>query len=137
MTAVREAIRLRLLATPQVSNITEVIRPGVLQLNDKPPAVLVRVIGDSPQEWLNTNERTHKARIAVQAYGADVTKADTLAEMIRTYALYPLLKGNVHGCDIREVSLEVGPFEQQDQPKDGSDDWMRSVRQDFMVIYNQ
>jgi len=134
--AVREAIRLHLLATPQVANLTQVIRPGVLQQLDKPPAILVKVVGNVPQEWLNDASRNFKARVAIQAYGEDVSKADVIAERIRIYALHSLLKGNIQGCDIREVSLEIGPFEHEDQPKDGSDDWMRSVRQDFLVIYN-
>jgi hypothetical protein len=136
MANIRDAIRSHLLATPQVSGVTQVVRPGVLAEHDLPPAIIVKVVGDAPHEFLNSAARQHRARIAIQAYGDDVTASDTLADLIRTYALHPLLKGIVQGVNIRDCSLEGGPFDDEDQPKDGSDEWMRHVRMDFLVIYN-
>lgn len=136
MTEVREAIRLHIATTAQIAFLTQTVRPGVFQKLDQPPCILVKLIANVPWEWLNDISRTFKARLAVQCYGNDVAKADVLAKYVREKALTSLLKGTIQGCDIRECSLEVGPFDHEDQPKDGSDDWLRSVRQDFLIIYN-
>jgi hypothetical protein len=132
---IRDAIRDHLLATAQVTAITSVIRPGVLAQQDAAPCVLVKVVSNVPQEWVNSQERMYRARVAVQAYGENVTASDTLAQAIRDNALPPLTKGTIQGINVREISLEGGPFDNEDQPKDGSDEWMRHVRQDFLIHY--
>jgi len=134
-TNIRDALRDHLLATPTLTAITTVIRPGVLAQGDAPPAILVKVVSNTPQEWLNSSQRMYRARVAVNCYGANVTASDDMAKVVRDVALPPLLKGMVQGINVREISLESGPFDAEDIPKDASDEWMRHARLDFLVIY--
>lgn len=134
-TDIRNAIRSYLLNHGAVSAITTTIRPGVLAEKDVAPAILIKLISNVPQEWLNTKDRVYRGVLSINAYGAEVSKSDELARVIREEALHPLLKGPIHGMSVREVSLESGPYDDEDQPKDGSDDWMRHVRQNFRIHY--
>lgn len=137
MPYIRDGIRGYLLAQQVLTDLLgpkKIIRPGVLQQVDEPPAILVKVVADTPEEWLNDQTRVHRARLAINCYGVDVSRSDQLASVVRMI-LHPMLKGMINGVNMRECSLVSGPFDAEDQPKDGSDAWMRHVRQDFQFYY--
>ena len=131
-----KSVRDRLRSRAAVTKIVGAnIFADVLDQGAKPPAIVVTVTGNSPEEDLSGTNRIFPSTIQVLAYGRNRDEANEIALQIRDDALPPNLFGRVEGMEWQEVTMESGPEEVVQQPQDGSDDWIRITSQVF-VIWN-
>lgn len=121
------------------SAVTAIVGDGiyadVLDQGRQPPAVVVQVTSNNPEEDLSGTNRIYPSTIVVLAYGRDRDEANLLAYQIRDDALPANLSGQIEGMEWDSVTMISGPTEVVEEPRDGSDQWRRITEQQF-VIWN-
>jgi hypothetical protein len=133
---ISKSVRDRIRSRPAVTNlIGDRIFAGVRDQGSGLPAVVVQVVGNSPEHDLTGTNRIYPSVVMVSALALDRDKANELAKQLRDDALPADLSGSVEGMQWNEVTLDSGPTEIDVEPQDGSDTWIRVTEQTF-VIWN-
>lgn len=134
---VGQSVRYRIAATAEVTNVIGArVYADALDQGINPPSVIVEVPDATPYEDLNSSNRCFASTVVVTAFGRTRDEANSVAKLIRDYALPADLQGVVHGMDFRDVSLVSGPSEMALAPPDGSNTWTRMTRQTFSIWAN-
>lgn len=127
--------RERLMATAAVTNLCkrDDIFADVRGANCGYPSIVVSVPQTIAHEDLNTDNRMLQATVDVLVFDNERKPANALAKVIRDSALAANLSGQLHGMDIKEVSLVAGPNEGVIEPFPGAGSWLRVTQQTFSI----
>ena len=113
------------------------IHPVILPQSSLLPAIVYQIVSTTSDGHLRGIGALAHSRLRIRCYAANRSDAFTLSEFIRHPLVFEGGRRPWGELFINGVSIESGPFDDFDLPRDASDEWRLYIVTDYLVSWRQ